>query len=168
MAHHSEGNVLQCASVNEITRDFFCYLLSSGEYYDDRLLGINSQALKSCFSRWFFREKVMKFYLYQGHSNISWPPSYFFISTAEDLRARYIFRLYTRVFIGPSRSNQLRLLNHCNASPERNACEFLFKMAALCSAVRLLTRRGICQTARAFSLGSTSRTSVAVVSIMTD
>ena len=39
-------------------------------------------------------------------------------------------------------------------------------MAALGSAFRMLTRRGIFQTSRAFSLGSTSRASVAVVSIM--
>ena len=39
-------------------------------------------------------------------------------------------------------------------------------MAALGSAVRLLTRRGILQTSRAFGLGSKSRASVAVVSIM--
>lgn len=53
-------------------------------------------------------------------------------------------------------------------SPERNAWELLFKMAALGFAVRRLTSRGIFQTSRAFSLGSKSRASVAVVSIMID
>ena len=48
---------------------------------------------------------------------------------------------------------------------KRNAWELLYKMAAFGSAFCRLNRRGVFQTARAFSLGSTSHTSVAVVSL---
>lgn len=90
----------------------------------------------------------------------------FVISRWKSRARTCIADLYTSFLIGWSKSNQSKLPNYHSYFPGRNACELLYKMAAFRSTVRLLTRRGIFQASRAFSLGSSSRTSVAVVSII--
>ena len=63
--------------------------------------------------------------------------------------------------------DQSQVLNYCSGSFRRTPGSYLFSMAAFGSVARQFTRvsrRGVFRTVRDFSLGSTSRTSVAVVS----